>query len=37
MAIRAEELIERRSLRRKLTFWRVAAFAIAAVAIVAGS
>lgn len=37
MAIRADELIERRSLRRKLTFWRVAAFAVAALAIILGS
>lgn len=37
MAIHAEELIERRSLRRKLTFWRVAAFAVAALAIILGS
>jgi protease-4 len=37
MAIRADESIDRRRLRRKLTFWRVAALVIAALAIVAGS
>lgn len=37
MAVGAEELIERRSLRRKLTFWRVAAFAVAALAVILGS
>ncbi|MBO6540528.1 MAG: signal peptide peptidase SppA [Rhizobiaceae bacterium] len=31
----ADEIIDRRRLRRKLTFWRVAALAIAAIAIVA--
>jgi protease-4 len=35
MPSRADELIDRRHLRRKLTFWRVAAIAIAAVAILA--
>ena len=35
MAYRADDLIDRRRLRRKLTFWRVAALAIAALAIVA--
>lgn len=34
MAIRADELIDRRRLRRKLTFWRVAALVVAAAAIV---
>ena len=34
MAIRADELIDRRRLRRKLTFWRIATLAIAALAIV---
>ncbi|MBX3577641.1 MAG: signal peptide peptidase SppA [Rhizobiaceae bacterium] len=33
MATRADDLIDRRRLRRKLTFWRVAAIAVAAVAI----
>lgn len=37
MTLRGEELIERRSLRRKLTFWRVAAFAVAGLAIILGS
>ena len=31
MAIRADELIDRRRLRRKLTFWRIATLAIAAL------
>ena len=35
MALRADELIDRRRLRRKLTFWRAAALVIAALAIVA--
>lgn len=34
MTTRADDQIDRRRLRRKLTFWRVAAFAIAALAIV---
>ena len=34
MAPTADDLIDRRRLRRKLTFWRVAAFLVAAVAIV---
>lgn len=34
MAIRADELIDRRRLRRKLTFWRIAALVIAALAII---
>ena len=33
MAMRADDLIDRRRLRRKLTFWRVAALAIAAVGV----
>ncbi|MBN9070544.1 MAG: signal peptide peptidase SppA [Rhizobiales bacterium] len=33
MATRADDLIERQRLRRKLTFWRVAALAVAALAI----
>ena len=37
MATRTEEIIERRSLRRKLTFWRVAAFAVAALAVIMGA
>lgn len=37
MAIRADELIDRRRLRRKLTFWRIAAFVIAALAVLAVS
>ena len=35
MALRADEMIDRRRLRRKLTFWRVAAILVAAVAIAA--
>lgn len=35
MALRADDLIDRRRLRRKLTFWRVLAFGIAALVIVA--
>ncbi|WP_378945459.1 signal peptide peptidase SppA [Mesorhizobium sp. ANAO-SY3R2] len=35
MTMRADDLIDRRRLRRKLTFWRVAAFVIAALAVVA--
>jgi protease-4 len=35
MPSRADELIDRRRLRRKLTFWRVAAIAVAAIAILA--
>ncbi len=31
MALRADDLIDRRRLRRKLTFWRVAAFLIAVI------
>lgn len=37
MAVRTEDLIERRSLRRKLSFWRIACFAVAALAIVAAA
>jgi protease-4 len=33
MAMRADDLIDRRRLRRKLTFWRVAALAIAALSL----
>ncbi len=33
MALRADDLIDRRRLRRKLTFWRVAAIVIAALAV----
>jgi protease-4 len=36
MSYRADDLIDRRRLRRKLTFWRIAALVIAALAIVAG-
>jgi protease-4 len=34
MALRADEMIDRRRLRRKVTFWRLAAFVIAAIAVV---
>lgn len=37
MATRADEMIDRRRLRRKLTFWRVVAVAILVAAIVAAS
>lgn len=37
MALRAEEMIDRRQLRRKVTFWRLVAFLAAAAAIVASS
>ena len=37
MALRADDLIDRRRLRRKLTFWRVAAVAVAAAAIIAAA
>jgi protease-4 len=33
--MRADDLIDRRRLRRKLTFWRVAALAVAAIALIA--
>src|SRR5690606_36052287 len=35
MALRADDLIDRRRLRRKLTFWRVVAIAVAAFGLVA--
>jgi protease IV len=35
MTMRADELIDRRRLRRKLTFWRLAALVVAGIAIVA--
>lgn len=37
MALRADDMIDRRRLRRKLTFWRVAAIGIAALALIAAS
>ena len=37
MATRADDLIDRRRLRRKLTFWRVAALLVAVVALVIAS
>lgn len=37
MTLRADDLIDRRRLRRKLTFWRVAALAVAALGLVAVS
>ena len=37
MAMRADDMIDRRRLRRKLTFWRVVAFAIAAVGLVSAA
>ena len=37
MALRADDLIDRRRLRRKLTFWRVAAILLAAAAAVAAT
>lgn len=37
MSIGADDIIDRRRLRRKLTFWRVAALLIAAIAIAFGS
>ena len=37
MALRADELIDRRRLRRKLTFWRAATLVVAALAIVAAA
>ncbi len=36
MAMRADDLIDRRRLRRKLTFWRVAALGLAAVGVALG-
>ncbi len=35
MTLRADDLIDRRRLRRKLTFWRIAALAVAAIGIAA--
>ncbi|TJU91658.1 MAG: signal peptide peptidase SppA, partial [Mesorhizobium sp.] len=35
MALRADDLIDRRRLRRKLTFWRVAAIGIVALGVIA--
>ena len=37
MAMRADDLIDRRRLRRKLTFWRVAALVIAAIGVVSAA
>ena len=37
MAMRADEMIDRRRLRRKLTFWRVVAIGVAAIAIAASA
>jgi protease-4 len=37
MAMRADDLIDRRRLRRKLTFWRIAALVIAAVGLVSAA
>ena len=37
MAMRADDLIDRRRLRRKLTFWRIAAFGVAALGLAAAS
>jgi protease IV len=34
MAVRADDIIDRRRLRRKLTFWRVAALVVAAFAVI---
>ena len=34
MAMRADDLIDRRRLRRKLTFWRVVAFLVLAAAVI---
>ena len=36
MAMRADDLIDRRRLRRKLTFWRIAALGIAALGVALG-
>lgn len=36
MSLRADDLIDRRRLRRKLTFWRVATLLVAALAVAAG-
>src|SRR5262245_709091 len=37
MAIRADDIIDRRRLRRKLTFWRIAALFVAALAVAVAS
>lgn len=37
MAMRADDLIDRRRLRRKLTFWRIVALGVAALGLVAAS
>ena len=37
MAMRADDLIDRRRLRRKLTFWRIAALVIAAIGLVSAA
>lgn len=37
MTLRADEIIDRRRLRRKLTFWRIVAIAIAAIALLGAS
>ncbi len=37
MALRADDLIDRRRLRRKLTFWRIAALVIAAIGLVSAA
>ena len=37
MPTRADEIIDRRRLRRKLTFWRIAALLVAAIAVAAGA
>jgi protease-4 len=37
MATRADDLIDRRRIRRKLTFWRIAAFAVALLALASAS
>lgn len=37
MALRADEMIDRRRLRRKLTFWRIAAVAVAALGVIAAT
>ena len=37
MAMRADDLIDRRRLRRKLTFWRIAALGVAALGLAAAS
>lgn len=37
MALRADDLIDRRRLRRKLTFWRIAALVVAAIGLVSAA